>query len=292
MHREQKCKYCLKYFTYDDGLVDLGLGGNTKSDVGLEARIGFCPACNDPNYVYDLSYKKEMILWVFKKYLQSRKIDTSGIPDDSLIEMMRNFPRMYRAYTSNGTYRTITLFPGTRFEGEYGEFELGISFERNPEHRGIRRVWYNRYITCIRCNTKTVASFHKALYFYLGLLEKRCQKCDITQYYPNGKRDTSGLKRAGAAKSEYSDRALAKALNVSRMDYRRNKDIINKPVPALPIGTVVGVYEILAAYWDEDPKSYSPKYLVRCIDCKQEFRVIQKTVQYTQHWCEVYKRVR
>jgi len=228
---------------------------------------------------------------MFKKYLQSKKIDVESIHEDSIIEMMRNFPRTYAAFISNGTYRTITLFPGTRFKGEFGEFELGIAVPHNPEAFGKSRIWYNRYIICVRCRTQVTVSVQKALFFFIGLNEKRCAKCDLGDYYPDKKRNTNGL-RTGSDKSEYSDRAMAKALNVSRMDYRRYKDKIKKPVPSLVIGTNVGPYEVLAAYWDEDPKSYSPKYLIRCKDCKVEFRVIQKNVENIEHWCAPYQKVR
>jgi len=293
MLREKKCKHCNKYFTYDDGQIDLGLGTyeKTSKEEVVESRYGYCPLCDDPNYVYELSYKKESILWMFKKYLASKKIDVTGISEESIIDMMRAFPRTYATFTSNGTYRTITLFPGMKFHGEFGEFELGISFPHNPQDLGKSRIWYNRYIICVRCRTQVTVSAMKALFFYIGLSEKRCGKCDIQEYYPDKKRNTAGL-RNGSDKSEYSDRALAKALNVSRMDYRRNKNKHTRPVSSLPVGSVVGCYEIIAAYWDENPSSYSPKYLVRCTDCKQEFRILQKKIASIEHYCALLKRVR
>jgi len=297
MLREKKCKKCGKYYQYDNGLIESGLGSTNEDRDGIKKesleRKAFCPLCDDPKFISGLSYKKVNILWMFKKYLRSEGIEIDSIPDDSIEEMMRSFPQTYAAYTSNGTFRTITLFPDTKFKGEYGEFKLGIAYPRNPESFGVGRIWHDRYIICLRCGKQTTATAQRTLFHYLGLCKKRCKKCDLKHYYPNGKRNTSGLLLGGEHnRSESTDRALAKALNVSRMDYRRNKDRITKPVPSLPVGTLVGPYEIIAAYWDDDPSSYSPKYLVQCTDCKKEFRILQKKIRIVQHWCPAHQKAR
>lgn len=283
---EKLCRFCQTYFYYEDGLDLGGLGARNEHDRGLQGRKeknhGYCPNCIDPHFIPGETYQKEVILHLFKRHLTSHSI---SIPDnDTLIEMMKNFPRSYACYTSNGTYRTFNLSTGLIFNGEFGQFQL-LEVKVQQTHHEL--LAYMRNIKCTRCGRVVCVDRKKALEFFVGLKEKCCANCDNKRGHggmSDHERDTTGLNRNGASKSEFSDRAMAKALNVSRNDYRRH--IITQRVEPLPLGTVISKSLLITqAWWDENPDSYSPKYTLECQKCKQIFYCVQKKVQLLQHFC-------
>lgn len=243
-----------------------------------------CPNCIDPHFIPGESYKKQVIIDIFKRHLKKKGVHVASLDSEAILSMMTAFPRTNALYHSNGNYLTITLPFGSRFQGKRGEFELLLVHTKevkldNDYNRN--RFAYLREVKCLRCGSIVVYNRKSVLEFYIGLVEKCCIHCDPST--SNHIRDTNGLNRNGAEKSEYSDRAMAKALNVSRNDYRRHK--ITEPVPSLPLGTQIKNLKIILAYWDENPDSYSPKYTLQCIKCNQTFECIQKRVQLVQHFC-------
>lgn len=298
MQVEKECKFCHQFFFYDDGSdQSLAQLPEHRASERKEKRGGYCPRCIDPHAIPGQNYKKETILLGFRKFLRSKKVDLFGLHDEDIVGMLKQFPRCYSIYTSNSTYRTINVYVGTKFDGLVGEFEMGLVHERvisagighAPPH-----FCYMREIKCLRCNYIAKFELGRTLLYYLGLIPKRCRKCDSVGKFSKHKRNTSGLIRwkGGSEKSEFSDRAIAKALNISRNDYRRhfkNNGKLIKPEPSLPKGTVIqcgdGKLEIVEAFWDENPDSYSPKYRLICPKCKNTFVCIQKRVNNLFHKC-------
>lgn len=275
MQQEKQCTECKQYFFYDDGL-------NPGGD-GIE-REGFCPTCVDPHFIPGESYYKSTIIEVFRKHLKGKGIAVHKLTEEHLIHMMGAFIRTHSLYHSNGTYNSVTLEYGLEFEGREGRFQILLVHKKELTSEidyDRERFAYQREIKCMRCGRIVLCNRKQALEYYLGLIEKACVSCDPT--YSDHDRDCSGLNRNGSQKSESSDRAMAKALNVSRNDYRRYH--FTEPVPSLPIGTVVNGLKIVASYWDENPDSYSPKYKLECPKCKKTFRIIQKNVDSAHHSC-------
>lgn len=296
MMREKFCQYCEKHFFYEDGVDAHGVDV-TRDDnqLRMTERIkitGYCPICIDPHRVRGMTYLKSTIISLFRRHLASKGIQSQYLDDDTVIPMLEQFPRSYALYKSNGTYRTFTILPTTIFAGTYGEFMMGeVAIRQSKRRDALIRY---REIQCLRCNFTSLNSIGMTLIFFLGLDEKLCKKCDAHSWLPEKQEreklprkirtsfNTSGLNRNGSSKSEFSDRALAKALNVSRNDFRRH--IITQPEPPLPLGTPVGNLHIMEAYWDD--KTYSPRYLLVCERCKETFDCIQKRVHLMQHFCQ------
>lgn len=277
MQQEKQCSECKQYFFYDDGL-------NPDGD-GIE-REGFCPTCVDPHFIPGESYYKDVIIEVFRKHLKGKGIAVHKLTREHLINMMGAFVRTHNLYHSNGTFTSVTLEHGTEFEGKEGRFQILLVHRkeliRDEFDIGRERFAYMREIKCCRCGRIVLCNRKQVLEYYLGLIEKACISCDPT--YSDHERDCSGLNRNGSQKSELSDRAMAKALNVSRNDYRRYRP--TEPVPSLPIGTVVNGLRIVASYWDEHPDSYSPKYKLECPKCKKTFTILQKSINSDlDHFC-------
>lgn len=286
MQIEKYCKDCNQHFFYDNG-IDEGLSGD-KSSIHTIDQVAFCPRCIDPHLVPGQHYKKQTILELFARHLKSKGIVLARLEQDQIVDMMKGFPSTYNLYISNSTYSTVNLDVGTVFQGKNGQFEIGgvIETQRPTTNEHGTFFAYNREIRCLRCKRKTVYSRKDTLQFYLQLKLKQCIHCDVT--VTNHKRDTSGLNRNGSEKSEFSDRAMAKALNVSRNDYRRYN--ITERVEPLPDGTVINGLTIRSSFWDDDPMSYSPKYVLDCPKCKQTFICLQKQVKQQQHFCPVAKQ--
>jgi hypothetical protein len=283
MQIEKYCKYCSQIFFYDDGTDVDGLSGVADISANKVKREGFCPRCVDPHYIAGESYKKTVILELFRKHMKDNGVHVAVLDEDSLLIMMQSFPTSWKLFNSNGTYLTINLIIGTRFPGKVGEFEIGQVIK---EHRHTTNEYgeffkYTREIKCLRCGRVVLYNRRDTLEFYLQFKLKQCKNCDPPVGNPNG--NTQNLNRNGSEKSEFSERAMAKALNVSRNDYRRHRP--TERVPPLPNGTVVNGLIIRQSYWDEDPDSYSPKYILGCEKCKQTFICIQKNVHYLQHRC-------
>lgn len=284
MQREKVCPYCKTIFFYDDGLDDVGLAGSEDTLAQKEPRTGYCPRCVDPNACPGETYEKESILTALKRYLRKEGVLVNTLDNDTLEGMLKEFPRAQSLYLSNGSYRTFTLYTGMTFPGMFGMFELGVhEYVQSPNVRWINTF---RHIKCLRCNRVVKVLKTETLDMFLGMHEKRCFDCDNAA--AEHVKANSNLKRGGAQRSEFSARALAKALNVSRNDYTRHPEI--QYTPPLPVGHIAVVqskykYEILKAWWDESPKSYSPKYLIKCVDCKQEFTCVQKHLKETTHYC-------
>lgn len=270
--REKQCPYCNSYFFYDDNVDSHGVGISRKagSQGNKIVASGHCPRCIDPHEIPGEAYKKKSVLTRFRDYLERNEVDTSAVDDEILGDMLQGFPRAYSYYNSNGNFRTFNVQTGERFSGKYDDFEIG---PLNPD------IHYMRSVRCTRCGN--IAWYNKTLVldFFLGLREKVCRYCDP--------RDYSHLNR-GSKRSEFSARALAKALNVSRNDFLRHEIIA--PEPPLSVGTMINGLEIVKAWWDEDPKSYSPKYRLRCNSCKQEFVSIQKRAHLMDHFCVILGR--
>lgn len=273
MQTEKQCPYCKKMFFYEDGRDD---------EKDRPTITGYCPQCVDPCSVPGETYLKKTILSAIKRYLQDESIDVTHLDEGTIEAMLKEFPRVHQMYYSNSTYRTFTIYTGTIFEGKYGKFEM-----LHSEVIDITDNWDAtvRYIRCCRCNETSRISKTTALDYFLGLHEKQCKHCDAAKWLHN---PNTNIKRGGSQKSEFSARALAKALNVSRNDYMRHPDI--EYTPALPEGHIAKVYghyeyKIIKAWWDESPKSYSPKYIVECQKCKQKFEIVQKHLYNTTHYC-------
>lgn len=280
MQRESYCKHCKKIFYYEDG-VDEGLTGSSDSITIVPK--GYCPVCTDPHFIPGESYRKDVIFNLFKQHLKAHQIAVSVIEDEDLLAMMKTFPSTWNLYSSNGSYTTVTLTIGTRFHGLNGQFEIGqvIRQHQNTTNENGMFFHYMRELKCLRCSKVVIYPRNQILHYYMQLKLKACKKCDASS--SDHKRNTSGLNRTGSIKSEFSERALAKALNVSRNDYRRYH--FSEPVPALPPGTVVSNLIIQEAYWDEDPSVYAPMYLLFCPKCKKNFTCLQKRVDLQQHFC-------
>jgi len=270
MLKEYFCKRCKKYYFFDDGL-DKGLLA-PPTDPSKSKRQAECPVCIDPNRVPGETYSKGTILTALGYHLFKQEL--GNYKRAVLRDLIKDYPRAYNLYISNGTYKTITLYTGLKFKGSYGDFEIGPVVKRKI--RG--RIVNNRKIRCCRCKNITEVTKMRLLAYYVGFLEKRCGFCnDFFQ------RNTSGLK-VGSEKRNDSLRALAKALNVSVSDFRRHS--FDKAIPALSTGTVVNGLKIIEVFWDEDPKSYAPKYRLHCAKCGQVFECIQKHVYQLSHFCK------
>lgn len=266
--QEKFCNICMSYYFYDD-----------EPDSLLRVvPKAYCPKCHDPHKIPGQSYYKTVVIECFRRHLQENGVITDGLDDETLASMLQQFPIAYSVYNSNGTFLTFNIPSGTIFEGKNGRFEIGAAYLR--QHAGKFNYW--RDIICCRCHRTTTYATYDVLDFYLGFNPKTCVSCD-----PH-KRNTQGLNRNGSKPSPKSERAIAKAFNMSVSDYRRhwkNHDSI-KPIPALPIGHKLQCnLVVIRAYWDEDPNSYSPKYEIQCEKCKQVFVVLQKKVETVLHVC-------
>lgn len=276
VHREKLCNTCQKFFFYDDGLVVEDVT-DPRND-GLEKITGYCPVCVDPHSVPGETYEKKTILNALKRHLARKDIDTTVLTEEILQNMLKEFPRANAYYNSNNTYKTFTLYTGTIFDGAVGQFELGVALATESPSGWIH---YYRFIKCCRCNSRAKIEKTETLDYFLGLNEKYCRECDseLLNNFPEG--------CGGNRKSEFSARAFAKALNVSRNDFQRHPEV--QYSPALPDGHIERVggfqYKIIKSWWDEDPKSYSPKYLIECQKCKQQFEIVQKHLKQTTHYC-------
>lgn len=275
MLREKCCKYCNLYFQYEDGIDTHGVAVRSQdSRISVsesQRRQGYCPQCNDPHRIRGMSYYKSTILKSLGVHLTKQGIKVEFLDKDTLIEMLKQFPKSYQIFTSNGSFRTFTLMPGLEFDGKYGKFRLGDVRPYHTKQFGIRE---NREIICTRCNFITAINTKAVLKYYLGMELKSCQTCD-SQYIDR----TCNLPIP--VKSEYSDITLARALNVSRNDFRRH--IITKPEPPLPNGSIVNGLRINESFWDEE--TYSPRYSLICDRCKLTFTILQKRVSQLQHFC-------
>lgn len=263
---EQICRHCNKIFVHDG------------------QREASCPNCIDPHLIPGESYKKQIIIDLFRRHLRKKGVHVASLDNEAILSMMTAFPRTNQLYHSNANYLTVTLPFASRFQGKRGEFELLLVQTKELRLVDSPRFAYFREIKCLRCNRIVVYSRKQVLEFYIGLVEKCCIHCDHS--VSKHDRDTTGLNRNGSEKSEYSDRAMAKALNISRNDYRRHKNEILSPVPSLPLGTIIGNLSVVGSYWDENPDSYSPKYILQCTKCNQAFECIQKRVALIQHFCQ------
>ena len=279
--QEKKCPYCKQFFFYDDGIIEsLPLHEQTKL-------TGYCPVCIDPNAITGQTYEKTTILTAIKRHLKSKGVEADILDDDTLINMLKEFPRVHGIYYGT-TYKTFTINTGDIFDGERGKFEIREtkSIDLIDSNGTFKGTLWSRCIKCCRCGRIVTVTKTEAMDMFLGLYEKRCVHCDPT--VSNHKRNTSNLKRTGAVKSEFSERAIAKALNISRSDFRRA--VNPQYTPPLPVGSIVEVgsyfkYEILEAWWDEDPKSYAPKYKYKCLRCNEIFICIQKNIRNGSHYC-------
>ncbi len=283
--REKFCKTCGKYYFYEDGVDTPGVGlirTTHGKDGNLTPSHDQCPTCYDPHFLPGCSYYKEYLFDLFCEHLKENRVEVEGLDIESIEEMMTSFPRIYRTYVSNDKFLSFTLYPGDKFDGKYGQFELGDVEEITvkEETTSPRQYVFKRMIRCCRCGRISKYDKQHTLEFVLGMIEKCCQHCD-SKHYVRGNIDN--LNRSGSKKSDFSERALAKALNVSRNDYRRNRP--SKRVAPLANGTIVAGLKILDAYWDDDPSSYCPKYLLECPKCLQRFRCIQKNVDRLAHRC-------
>lgn len=271
MQVEKVCPYCKKIFLYEDGISEpLFTNTGDRSEDFQERRAGYCPNCVDPYAIPGYSHSKRTILTLFKDLLLKNGVKVEYIDDDTLITLLPDFPRLHTYYKSNGTYLTFNLPPNSLFDGEFGQFELGTTTDKEY-----------REILCKRCNATATYNSTMILRYYFGIEDKRCVHCDAAQYIGNHPRNTSGLMRNGSSKSQYSERAIAKALNVSRNDLRRYK--ITSRQPSLPLNTVVNGLRIEEAFWEEE--TMTPKYRLVCDECQDEFFCTQKHIHRQQHFC-------
>lgn len=265
MLKEKFCAYCETYYFVEE----------EHEEVNVR-----CPKCVDPNSIVGETYEKTTILAGLKRHLASNGIDASLWDEDTLISSLKEFPRANDLYFSNGSYRTITLYTGSTFEGKYGLFFLGPVLRREMlgEHKPY--VVENRYIVCSRCNSSAEYSRLEALDMFVGFLEKKCKNCDIKSYIKSHKRNTKGL-RKGSREKECSEKSRARALNVSRGELRANPNIeYHKP---LEEGTEINGLKITEAFWDE--RTYSPKYRLFCPTCNGKFICLQRKVEDVLHIC-------
>lgn len=270
--KEKQCPYCENYFLYEDQL-DGGLVDNSGEKI-----TGHCPKCVDPHSIRGETYEKDSILSSLKRHFNQKGIDASDWDKDSLVEALRKFPKAYDLYFSNGTYRTITLYTGTAFDGRFGQFVLGPVIQRTIQNQPKPIVLENRLIICCRCNNQHEYGRVETLDMYTGFIEKMCKSCDAIRYIGKHKRNVKGLKK-GSDKSDNSLRAKAKALNVSRSELRNNPNI--EYHPPLPIGEVVNGLEIIEAFFDE--KTYTPKYKLSCPKCGGIYIITQRKVEQISH---------
>lgn len=260
MLKEKKCPYCKAFFYYEDRVDE------ECSDEGRNS--GFCPKCVDPHHIPGEAYEKTTIIGLFRKHLKKNGVVIDMFDLDQTIELMKEFPTAYNLWLSNGSFRTFNLLTGTLFEGDSGRFEIGPLKDSGSTYQ-------NRYIICCRCKTPTTYSKNDVLTFFMGLEKKRCLKCDRDKNDKN-------LSKNGRPSSEFSERSIARALNVSRNDLRRHK--ISKPNNPLPLGTVVNGLIIVDAFWDNE--SESPKYRFKCPKCNNIFRCLQKHINDQLHICK------
>jgi len=231
-----------------------------------------CPLCHDPVRQPYCSYKKQTIINLFRKNLESRGIVSGVFDDNTLLAIMETqFPEAYKLYWSNRTYTTISVPIGTPVYS----FEIGAPHLRKF---GKKQFTY-RELKCLKCGRVRKVSSGLILAYLCGFLPRRCSVCI--------KRDTSGLKRGGREcepgerRREGSQLFMARALNWSLDIFRRKKPTtFNQP---LPIGTIVNNLEIIEAYWDE--VVYTPKYRLRCNSCGNVFVILQSQVQRLYHNC-------
>lgn len=280
--KEKFCNICKLYYFFDDGSDGQGLGRvNAQIDpYKVEWKKGFCPRCNDPHYVSGESHKKEDVIDALRKHLEAYEINTTLIDQATLENMLKEFPKAYAVYTSNGTYTTFNVHAGTIFDGPDGQFEIGGVILREG---GGYRTSYFRDVKCVKCGRVTQYFRDDVLDFYLGFQQKRCATCD--PHY----RNTTGLNRNGRTPSPLSERAIARSLNISRAEYRskieKGERLVR--VEPLPNGTMVGKFEVIESYWDDKASSYTPKYKLRCKYCNQTFVCLQKKVYQQQHYCRM-----
>lgn len=273
MQREKLCTYCNKYFFYEDHSEE------RPNDI----TNGTCPVCVDIRAIPGETYERQTIINRFKMYLKENGVQVELFDEDSLLSMLKDFPKANNLYLSNGTYRTISLFTGTIFDGMYGKFVVGpveikvSNSEDNPNYVHLRQI------ICSRCKSETTQDKMIVLDFVLGFVEKRCQKCDCAKYVSKHERNTEGLNRNGSHKSDKSERAIAQSLNISLNDLRRHQ--ISKREEPLEDGTIVNGLEIIRAYWDDS--TYSPRYELRCPKCMNIYTCLQKRVELLSHpYCE------
>lgn len=285
MLKEKFCPHCETYFFYETEVdthgVSMSYVDNRVKDGKKDITSGYCPRCVDPHRIPGMTYKKKTILSYFRNHLVERGVQVQYLDDETLIQMLTKFPTAHQLYTSNSTYLTFTLVPDLLFNGKYGEYKLG-QLKVTPSKTRHAMSTY-REIICLRCNKTTIASVMLTLYYYLGMKEKQCKKCDYSMYVQGKKpSNISGLNRNGSKPSEYSDRALAKALNVSRNDFRRH--LIHIPEPPLPVDTIINGLRIDEAFWCD--KTQAPRYILVCDKCQDEFNCLQKRAYLLQHTCQ------
>lgn len=273
MKHEKFCKYCEKYYTFDDGIDD-ALFSSDELLVRTESR---CPNCIDPRAVPHETYMKKTILNLFRAYLKRRDINADVFEESDIIEMLKEFPRANDLFQSNGNFITVTLYTGMGFQMHGNDYILGPPNCIRVEYDGeTKKTITDRLIQCARCAKSVIVNKMQALSYFIGFEEKYCATCDSWQ------RNTTGLQN-GSVKSDSSQRAIAKALNISRSELRNSASRFTKPIPSLPIGTRFGLLEIKEAYWDEDPSAYAPKYTLRCVECGTEFTCLQRQVEQISH---------
>lgn len=286
--RQKRCYYCKKIYTYDDGKMSKGLSNRTEAQKKQEQGHGVtvsarCPVCIDPHAILGQTYRKDSILSLFRKYLRSINVDPTYFDNDTILSMMAEHPKMLSLYESNGSYKTVTLHQGVCFEGKNGMFMLDEALLNNKTKGSPIPYFNRRVIVCMRCGRRSIYRRKSVLILFLGLKLKCCKKCDNPTPQKERKefiRNTKGLNRNGRPKSEDSERAKAKILNISRMDLHRHPHW-NERVPALPVDTKLGTLVIKRVYWDE--KTMTPKYDLVCTECRQFFTCVQKRVNDLLH---------
>lgn len=231
------------------------------------AEFPLCPVCSDPHAITGECYEKQSIMNAFVRYLKKEGIRAEELSLEDLENMLEAYPKAYNLFKSNGTYRTVNIPTGTEFEGRYGTFTV----------MEVCDIPINRYVMCNRCEEKACFPRQEILDFFLGFRRKHCLACDASRRA----KDEGNLNRNGRPRSETSERSLAKALNVSRNDYRRYKPTL--PVPALPVGTEINGMTVTEAYWDDT--TLTPKYRLYCPKCNQKFTCIQKRISTIFHYC-------
>lgn len=223
-----------------------------------------CPICDDPRKIEGEYHSKESIVRAFVRYLTREGYSPAVLAKRTIKDLMMGYPKTMGLYHSNLEYRTVNLPTGTTFVSCDNEYIIGPRIDER-----------NRVIQCQRCNNIATYTTSKILDFYLGYLDKRCQRCDW---------ETEGrLKASPRSSRSDSQREMAKALNVSLSTFRRGG--VTEPVPALPIGTSRGTLEITEAYWDETKNQYTPKYRLKCTKCSNTFVCLQTQWDRLDHKC-------
>lgn len=289
--REKKCKFCGKYFHYEDGVDTHGVAltrEDSRVKAGNKNRItGFCPLCVDPHRTPHMSYRKTTIISVIRKHMIKKGIEGQFLDDDTIIGMLDEFPSAYKLYHGNGSYKTFNLLAGTLIDGRYGKFLLGEVDPKAPVQSKSKKpqLGFLRQVVCYRCKTIRLYDKLSVLKFAMGLKMKCCSSCDSMRLNRGSpiQKNTVGLNRKGSRKSEFSCRSMARALNVSKNDYVRHR--ITKPEPPLPIGTKIGKFlRVESSFWDE--KTCAPRYILVCDYCGDDFVVLQKRAHLLDHYCQ------